>query len=106
MAQLEGILYGDAGGYPHLLKLGEMPGLSDGHHQPLVVPAAGEEVEEADPKIPDIPPVLAPARPGLYHALVGAEPGVPTINNVLGLGALVQLLQHRQHWRLGFLQYI
>ena len=70
VAQLEGILNGNAGGYPHLLKLGEMPGLSDGHHQPLVVPAAGEEVEEADPKIPDIPPVLAPARPGLYHALV------------------------------------
>ena len=48
VAQLEGVLYGDAGREPHLLELGEVLALSDGDHQGPVVPGPGEEVQEVN----------------------------------------------------------
>ena len=104
VAELEWVLDGDTRRDPHFLKFGEVLLLLDGHDQPLVVPGPGEEVEEADPEVAHIPPVLAPAGPGVDHLPVGAEPGVPSVHQVLRLvGASVELLEDWQHRRRHFL---
>ena len=85
MTQLKWILNSNAGWYPHLFKLGEMSGLSDGHHQFLVIPGSREKVEEPNPEITHSHSVLTPAWPLADDLPVGLEPGIPTIHHVLWL---------------------
>ena len=80
VTELKRVLDGDAGRDPHLLELGQVLALSDAHHQLLVVPLPGEEVQKVHPELANGHLVLPPAGPLLVDPHLLAEPGVPAIN--------------------------
>ena len=80
MTEFKGVLDGDAGRDPHLLKLGQVLALSDTDNQFLVVPLPGEEIQKVDPQLSNSHLVLSPARPLLIDPPVLTEPGIPPIN--------------------------
>ena len=80
VTELKWVLDGDAGRDPHLLELAEVLALSDAHHQLLVVPFPGEEVQKVDPELANSHLVLPPARPLLVDPQLLTEPGIPAVN--------------------------
>ncbi len=83
VTELEGVLDGDAGGVPHLLKLGQWLELPDTHHKLAVVEVGSVVFQEAQPQLSCA--LAVPAQtvgPGLLQAdWVVKEPRVPPVNH-------------------------